>query len=189
MILASNSPRRRELLNMLGFDFDVKAADCDESTNGLPAGQAVAVLSKRKALAVAADCPDEVVIGSDTLVTIDGSPLGKPKDADDARRMLALLSGRTHTVCTAVTIAARGATETFTVTSEVEFYPLDKEDIESYVATGEPLDKAGADGIQGRGAALIKRISGDYYAVMGLPIAELARRLKKYGIYPQKAVV
>ncbi len=185
MILASQSPRRAEILSMLGYEFEVLAADCDEHTGSIPAIEAVRVLAERKAQAVARLKPDQTVIGSDTLVTLDGSLIGKPKDALDAKRMLRLLSGRTHTVYTGVAIVSQGKTESFVSGAEVEFYPLSDDDIDRYVATAEPLDKAGAYGIQGRGAVLVKGIKGDYLTIVGLPAAELSRRLKKYQIYPQ----
>lgn len=184
MILASQSPRRAEILSMLGFDFEIDVADCDENVDGIPTEQIVAVLARRKAQAVAERHPDEVVIGSDTLVTVDGSPIGKPKDAADAKRMLRLLSGRSHTVYTGVSIIKDGVDETFVVSAEVEFYPLTDAQIDRYVATGEPLDKAGAYGIQGRGALLVRGIKGDFFTVMGLPAAEVTRRLEAYEIYP-----
>ena len=186
MILASNSPRRRELLEMLGFDFETCAADCDENVTGIPTERIVAVLAERKAKTVAAMYTDEVVVGSDTLVTLDGTPMGKPVDEADAAQMLKKLSGRSHTVYTGVSIVKNGEAETFVSETKVWFYPLTDAEINDYVATGDPLDKAGAYGIQGRGTVLVKKIEGDFFAVMGLPVAETARRLKKYGIYPQK---
>ncbi len=185
MILASQSPRRAEILSMLGYRFEILAAECDESTGTLSAEEAVRVLAERKALAVAALRRGEIVIGSDTLVTLDSTPIGKPKDADDAKRMLRLLSGRTHTVYTGVAIVNGSEVESFVSKAEVEFYPLSDDDIERYVASKEPLDKAGSYGIQGKGAVLVKGISGDYLTIVGLPAAELAQRLKKYKIYPE----
>ena len=185
MILASKSPRRSEILSTLGYRFEVLAAECDESTDSLSAEQAVEVLAQRKALAVAAIKPDEIVIGSDTLVTLDSTPIGKPRDAEDAKRMLRLLSGRTHTVYTGVAIVNGTDVESFVSKSQVEFYTLTEDDIERYVASKEPLDKAGAYGIQGKGAVLVKEIRGDYLTIVGLPAAELSRRLKKYKIYPE----
>lgn len=185
MILASRSPRRAEILSMLGFAFTVDSADCDESVRGLYTDRIVEVLARRKAMAVAARHPDELVLGSDTLVCLDGAPIGKPKDAVDAKRMLRLLSGRRHTVYTGVSLVQDGEDDTFLCQAEVEFYPLTDAQIERYVATGDPLDKAGAYGIQGPGAVLVRGIQGDFYTVMGLPAAEVARRLERYEIYPQ----
>lgn len=180
LILASKSPRREELLREMGYSFLVIPSLADEVIDPtLPPDKVVQQLAKAKALDVLAAHPDDRIIGADTIVCCDQQILGKPKDADDASRMLALLSGRTHSVYTGVAIAENGIiVHSFVGETLVEFYPLFDEDIEWYVATGEPFDKAGAYGIQGKGAYLVKRIDGDFYNVMGLPIAELARYLK-----------
>lgn len=185
MILASGSPRRGEILSMLGYAYTRDVADCDEDTGDLPADRAVALLAERKAAAVADRHPGEWVLGSDTLVTLDGSPIGKPADAADAARMLRALSGRTHTVYTGVCLLRDGAREVFVEEAKVTFYPLSEAQIARYVATGEPLDKAGAYGIQGRGAALVERVEGDFFTVMGLPAGALVRRLEARQILPE----
>ncbi len=190
LILASGSPRRAEILSMLGYEFAVEVADCDESLGDVKAADAVAILSRRKAEAVAAqhsaDIEDGcVILGSDTLVTLDGTVLGKPRDQADAERMLRILSGRTHTVYTGVTVI--GAQTLVEVSAaRVTFAELSDGDIRSYIATGEPLDKAGAYGAQGRGAVLIEKIDGDFFTVMGLPTRMSANLLAKCGIKPSK---
>lgn len=186
LILASGSPRRSEILSMLGFKFEKHVAGCDENVGGMSVSDMVCVLAERKARAVAARFGNDVVLGSDTLVTLDGSPVGKPKNADDAERMLSALSGRVHRVYTGVSIVSNGKADTFFCGADVEFYPLTAEEISAYIATGEPLDKAGAYGIQGKGAVLVKRIDGDFFTVMGLPAAETARHLARLGIRPEK---
>ncbi len=185
MILASGSPRRGEILSMLGYEYVRDVADCAEDTAGLTAGEAVGVLARRKAEAVADRHPGEWILGSDTLVTLDGRPIGKPTGPEDAKRMLRRLSGRTHTVFTGVCLLRDGESEVFTEEAKVTFYPLSEEQIERYVATGEPLDKAGAYGIQGRGAALVEKIEGDFFTVMGLPAGALVRRLENRKILPK----
>lgn len=185
LILASASPRRSEILRAAGFHFDTVAADVDENLGESRPGRLVTELSIKKAYAVAKRYPDAAVIGADTIVNVSGEILGKPRDEEDAARMLKQLSGRIHTVYTGVAIAADGGAESFLCRTRVEFYPFDEELIRRYIATGEPMDKAGAYGIQGRGALLIRSISGDYYNVMGLPVAELSRRLAAgWGIRP-----
>ena len=186
LILASGSPRRSEILSMLGFKFETHVAGCDENVGGMSVSDMVCVLAERKARAVADHFGNDVVLGSDTLVTLDGSPVGKPKNTDDAVRMLSALSGRVHKVYTGVSIISHGTADTFCCGADVEFYPLTAEEINSYIATGEPLDKAGAYGIQGKGAVLVKRIDGDFFTVMGLPAAETARHLARLGIRPEK---
>lgn len=185
LILASSSPRRQEILRGAGFDFETVSADINEEIGEARPGRLVTELSLHKAFAVSKQNPDAVVIGADTVVNVGGQVLGKPQDEADAARMLGLLSGRIHTVYSGVAIVANGGAESFVSRTRVEFYPLDDEITRRYIATGEPMDKAGAYGIQGRGALLIRSISGDYYNVMGLPIAELCRRLaSSYGIRP-----
>lgn len=181
LILASRSPRRRELLTMAGLDHICIPADIEESVPAdTPLPKIPELLAYQKAAAVAADHPSDIVLGSDTIVTIDGLVLGKPKDPDDAFRMLKLLSGRTHTVHTGVAIVSGGRTETFTSSTQVEFYEHDDDSLRRYIASGDPMDKAGAYGIQGAGAFLVRKIDGDYYAVMGLPIAEIVRRFRGF---------
>lgn len=173
-ILASQSPRRRELLSLLVPEFEVCPADVDERLReGAPLEDEVVRLAAGKALAVAEAHPDAVVIGSDTMVTIDDAALGKPHDAEDAKRMLRLLSGRTHRVLTGAAVVQGGEVRTVRNITEVTFRALREDEIERYAATGDPLDKAGAYGIQGRGATLVRSIHGDFYSVMGLPVAQL----------------
>ncbi len=183
LILASGSPRRRELLKMTGLKFDVVTSDADESIpdNTTP-GIAALILSERKALAVAnlEDCKGSVVIGADTIVSLDGKKFGKPKDEDDAFRMLSELSDRTHTVYTGVSIVNSDLTvNKFVEATEVHFYPLSEKQIRDYIATGEYRDKAGGYAIQGGGAVFISGIIGDYYNVMGLPIGRLMQEMSK----------
>ncbi len=190
LILASGSPRRAEILTMLDYEFKVEVADCDESVGDASAADAVAILSRRKAAAVAdlhkadIEC-GACVLGSDTLVTLDGEILGKPQNKADAARMLGMLSGKTHTVYTGVTVIG-SAVLTEVSAARVTFAALSEEDIRRYIATGEPMDKAGAYGIQGKGAKLIEKIEGDFFAVMGLPARMSAVMLSKFGIYPEE---
>ena len=183
LILASGSPRRRELLKMTGLKFDVVTSDADESIpdNTTP-GIAALILSERKALAVAnlEDCKGSVVIGADTIGSLDGKKFGKPKDEDDAFRMLSELSDRTHTVYTGVSIVNSDLTvNKFVEATEVHFYPLSEKQIRDYIATGEYQDKAGGYAIQGGGAVFVSGIIGDYYNVMGLPIGRLMQEMSK----------
>ena len=182
-IVASASPRRRELLSGAGFSFEIIPSDADETLpEGIGTEQAVCLLAERKALCVLEGRENAVVLGCDTVVVLDDVILGKPSDREDAKRMLRMLSGRTHHVITAVCIAEKGRKETFCNVTEVEFYPLSEDTVESYVATGESDDKAGSYGIQGLGAALVKGIKGDYFSVMGLPVAECVRVLSSFGV-------
>lgn len=183
VILASQSPRRRELLRLIGIAHEVAPADLDESAlpEEAPAAHAER-LAREKALTIARRSPDAVTIGADTIVVIDGQILGKPRDREDARRMLALLSGRTHTVYTAVAVARGEELVSSVEDVAVTFRPLDAKDILAYIDTGEPLDKAGAYGIQGFGATIVERIDGDYFAVMGLAIVRLVRLLERVGM-------
>ena len=183
VLLASSSPRRRELLAQIGIAHEVRPADIDETVlaGELPVPHAER-LARAKAEAVARDAPDAIVIGSDTIVVVDGDILGKPADAEHARQMLARLSGRTHTVFTAVAVWRGGRTVAEVEAVEVTFRTLSAREIEQYVATGEPMDKAGAYGIQGYGATIVERIDGDYFAVMGLPLVRLTRLLAEVGV-------
>ncbi len=179
IILASGSPRRKELLTQLGIEFEVCPADVDETLeDSLKPDEVVKQLSLKKALAVAKLHPGKTVLGADTVVAYDGEILGKPADEDDALNMLSLLSGRTHHVYTGVSIVySDGKVETFAEATEVVMYENDRQLIKEYIATGEPMDKAGAYGIQGQGAILVKEIKGDYNNVVGLPVARVARLL------------
>jgi septum formation protein len=172
-VLASASPRRRELLAGLGLRFDVRAADVDETPRpGEPPADLVERLAGAKAAAVGAT-RREVVIAADTVVVVDGDTLGKPVDGDDAARMLRRLGGRTHHVLTGVAVRLGAALTTQVVATEVTFRPLTEDDVAWYVATGEPLDKAGAYAIQGAGGLFVERIDGSYHNVVGLPLAQL----------------
>jgi len=177
LILASGSPRRRELMEQTGIAFTVIPAQTDESAaDGLPPKTMVKHLARQKALAVAADHPEAVVLGADTVVEIDGLVLGKPKNEPDARRMLRLLSGREHRVHTGVCLVLPGGCAvTFCETSSVRFRGISPDEIGRYVATGEPMDKAGAYAIQGKGAKLVRDYEGDFCNIIGLPMWRVLR--------------
>jgi len=181
VILASQSPRRRELLTLVGIPHEVRPANVDERylAGETPAGH-VERLARDKASAIHER--DAAIIGSDTIVVVDGRILGKPADAADAERMLGILSGRAHFVLTAVAVSWRGRIESAVEEVGVTFHRLTDAAIRGYVATGEPMDKAGAYGIQGYGATLVKRVDGDYFAVMGLPLQRLVRLLESVGL-------
>lgn len=182
-IIASASPRRKEILSMGGFGFRIIPSDCDETIKEkLSPEETVKVLAERKALSVLEKNENSVVLGCDTVVALGDEILGKPSDREDAFKMIKALSGKTHRVCTGVCIADKDKTNTFVSVAEVEFYELSDETAESYVATGECDDKAGAYGIQGLGGTLVKSIKGDYYAIVGLPYAETVRVLSEFGI-------
>ncbi len=181
IILASKSPRRKEILSMINIPFDVITADVVETIdtkNDLV--KEIEKLSYQKAYAVFKNHSDSLVIGSDTIVKINNEVLGKPKTIEDARRMLKLLSDNTHEVITGVTILVNDKIETFSKIAKVTFYPLNDKEIDDYIQTKEPMDKAGSYAIQGIGSKFIKSIDGDFYTIMGLPIAELYHRLQKY---------
>lgn len=181
VVLASRSPRRRELLSLIGIPHEVRPADVDETypAGELPRAHAIR-LAREKAAAIAE--PDAVVIGSDTIVVVDGDVLGKPGDANEAARMLRRLSGRSHVVITAVAVSWRGRVESDAEEVGVTFHELTEERIAAYVTTGEPMDKAGAYGIQGFGAVNVARVDGDYFAVMGLPLQLLIRVCERLGL-------
>lgn len=181
LILASQSPRRKELLELLVQDFTVCPANVDETLEpGLPMTEQVARLAARKAEAVRAGHPSAAVIGSDTVVVCEGVVLGKPLDEDDARRMLNLLSGRTHEVITGVALALPdGRTMQDAVVTRVHFAEMVRPEVSAYIRSEESMDKAGAYGIQGRGARFITGIEGDYYSVMGLPVRRLYEMLRE----------
>ena len=181
IILASQSPRRRELMTKFNLPFDCVVADVDEHfdlTDGLE--KAIINVACKKAEAVFNNYPYSVVIAADTIVTINNKILGKPRNEQDAFDMLQLLSGKTHKVLTGVCILSNDKKEYFCDSSYVEFYPLTKKQIMDYIATGEPMDKAGAYGIQGQGALIVKSIIGDFYSIMGFPIARVYRSLLKF---------
>jgi septum formation protein len=190
LILASQSPRRAELLRNAGLSFEVRPADVDESLRpGEDPFEYVKRLARQKALAVLESAPAAaIVIGADTTVIVDGESLGKPLNEDDARRMLAQLSGRRHQVTTAVCVAFRdknGAVveEVYAEVTQVEFDAIGAEEIAAYVASGEPMDKAGAYAIQGRASRWIPRIEGCYFNVVGLPVARLCSMLAKVPVF------
>lgn len=183
LILASASPRRRELLALITENFTVIPADTDETlVPGAPLGDEVVRLSLRKAETAQKAYPNACCIGSDTLVTIDDLPLGKPQDEAHAAAMLRLLRGRTHEVLTGLAVLPPGgAAKTLLTRTRVRFRDFGEDELAAYLATGEPLDKAGAYGIQGHGALLVEGIAGDYYSVMGLPVAGLSVILHELG--------
>ncbi|NLX92524.1 MAG: septum formation inhibitor Maf [Clostridiales bacterium] len=182
IILASASPRRQELMKIAGLDYKVCVAEGEEHLDpALCPADAAMALAGQKAHEVAKKYPHDCVIGADTIVVLIDKVLGKPKDEADAVAMLKLLSGREHTVYTGVCIIKDAKETCFAESSKVEFYPLEVEEIEAYVASGEPMDKAGAYGIQGLGCVLVKKIEGDYFNIMGFPIAKVARTLRAMG--------
>ena len=197
IILASASPRRKQLLELAGFEFEIWPSDKEEVITKKIPEEICVELSKQKAIDVASSIrtyndlhkdltteTDILVIGADTIVVKDGSILGKPKDEDDAFSMLKLLSGNTHSVFTGVTfvfsgIDGRVGEYSFYEETKVSFYPLDDEDIKNYVASGDAMDKAGSYGIQTGAATFVRSIEGDYYNVVGLPIARVIHELKR----------
>ncbi|HKW46040.1 MAG TPA: Maf family protein [Gemmatimonadaceae bacterium] len=181
VVLASQSPRRRDLLTLIGIAHEVRPANIDERYLAGEAPRAHAErLARGKATAISA--PGAVTIGSDTIVVVDGEVLGKPRDEEDAARMLRRLSGRSHVVVTAVAASWNGQMLSDVEEVDVTFRALSEEDIAAYIGTGEPMDKAGAYGIQGYGATIVERVDGDYFAVMGLPLNRLARLLESLGL-------
>lgn len=183
IVLASASPRRRELLSLITEHFTVCPADADETLRDAPLGEEVTRLSRLKAKAVQAQYPNAVCIGSDTMVTIDGLRLGKPKDADEAASMLRRLRGRTHEVLTGLAVLTPdGGAHTLHTCTRVTFRDFAEDELAAYLATGEPLDKAGAYGIQGLGGLLVAGIQGDYHNVVGLPVCRLGRMLLDFGV-------
>jgi septum formation protein len=181
IILASSSPRRQELLSLLQIPFRVHSSDIDEHIpHGMEAEEAVVQLAERKAKAVSEQFMEEIVIGSDTVVVCDGKILGKPIDRDDAFSMLRQLSGREHRVLTGVAIVNGDKVKSFYEETKVTFWELTDSDITSYLDSGEPFDKAGSYGIQGFGSLFVKKINGDYFNVVGLPVSRLSRELKHF---------
>ena len=179
VILASQSPRRKELLGLTGLDFVIRVADIDETMDPMATPyDEVARLSREKAMAVAREA-DDVVIAADTIVVLGNRVLGKPTDKADAITMLQALSGRDHQVMTGITVLRDGDAITHTEITDVHFRPLTEDEILSYVETGEPMDKAGAYGIQGYAAPFVEGIRGDYYNVMGLPVCRLQQMLHR----------
>ena len=182
LVLASGSPRRRQLLEMLGIPHRVVVPEVDETRRPGEEPQAYVVrLARAKAAAVAAREPGQLVLGADTTVVVRGEVLGKPASTDEAAAMLAKLQGRTHQVFTAVAVAWDGRVEDAVDVTDVSFRPLSDAMIAAYAATGEPMDKAGAYAVQGRGAALIEGIRGDFFGVMGLPLRLVLELLERAG--------
>lgn len=179
LILASASPRRQELLKLFGHPFSVRAADIDETMDpAVSPFDEVARLSREKALAVPRE-PEDVVIAADTIVVCAGQVLGKPHSPEEAAGMLSLLSGRAHQVMTGCTVLRGERCVSFTEVTDLHFRPLSQSEIHRYVRSGEPMDKAGAYGIQGGAALFCSRLEGDYYNVMGLPVCRLGQYLKE----------
>ena len=183
VVLASGSPRRHELLNLIGISHEVRPANIDETMRPRETPRRhVERLAREKASAIARRDPDLITIGADTIVVINRKVLGKPKNTDDAARMLAMLSGREHIVTTAVAVSRGKKLRSAVEEVRVRFRRLREDEIEAYIATGEPMDKAGAYGIQGFGATIVERIEGDYFSVMGLPVVRLIGLLRDVGV-------
>ena len=183
IILASGSPRRQELLDRMGIrDFTVSVPQVDEvCPEGLTPQETVCHISRQKSAAVHA-AADDIVITADTMVFLDDRRLGKPRDEADALRMLSALQGRSHVVCTGVTVRQGQRMLTRAQTTQVWFRPASTEELKAYIRSGEPMDKAGAYGVQGLGALLVERIDGDFFNVMGLPVVLLSRMLAEFGV-------
>ncbi|MFL5484609.1 MAG: Maf family protein [Gemmatimonadaceae bacterium] len=183
VVLASGSPRRRQLLDLIGITHEVRPSNIDETARPREAPRRHAErLAREKATAVARRDPDLITIGADTVVVINRKVLGKPIDDADAARMLAMLSGREHTVITAIAVSRGRKLRSAIEEVRVKFRRLRDAEIDAYIATREPMDKAGAYGIQGYGATIVERIEGDYFAVMGLPLVRLINLLRDVGV-------
>ena len=182
IILASGSPRRKELLQQIGIPFQVIKSDTEEKITKTDPADIVKELSLQKASEVAAGIQQGIVLGADTIVCLDDEILGKPADEADAARMLKALSGRDHRVFTGVTVARGGRVLSDYEETAVHFRPLTEREIAAYIATGEPMDKAGAYGIQGRASLFVRAIEGDYFNVVGLPLCKLGQMLKELGV-------
>jgi len=182
LILASSSPRRRQLLQLLGLKFEVRSANIDESIQGGETPSAyVERVAMLKAVRVATQMPQALILGADTAVVVDGRVLGKPQSPADARRMLTLLSGRSHAVLTGIALAGTHQSSRI-VESQIDFRVLSRGEIDWYIRTGEPMDKAGAYGAQGIGSFLIQSVHGSYSNVVGLPLAETLLLLNRAGV-------
>ena len=183
IVLASGSPRRQELLQRIGIrDFTVRVPQVEEwYPDGLTPEEIVCYISREKSQAVPSD-QEEIVITADTMVFLDDQRLGKPQDEADALRMLTALQGRRHTVCTGVTVRQGDRVLTESEATGVIFRPAEESELRAYIATGEPMDKAGSYGVQGKGALLVERLEGDFFNVMGLPVLRLSRMLAQFGI-------
>jgi len=185
LILASNSPRRRQLMDMLGLDFEVILGNVEETIDpDLEPDDLVMDLAMQKATDVFRGHKDRIVLGFDTMVYVGNQPLGKPKSPEDAARMLKLLSGRTHTVVTGCAIITKKVSKSFCERAEVAFHAMSDAEIDGYVRSGEPFDKAGAYAVQGLGAKFVKGIDGDFFTVMGLPVSRLYHELMRLGLWP-----
>ncbi|EST56579.1 septum formation protein Maf [Brevibacillus panacihumi W25] len=185
LILASSSPRRKELLQTLGLSFSIQSSDVDETTDpGMQPQEIVEELALRKARKIASGLTEGVVLGSDTIVVLDGEILGKPVDDEDAYRMLHALQGCEHTVYSGIALidAESGQSEVTHSRTQVRIRPLAPDEIRAYIATREPMDKAGSYAIQGIGATLVEGIEGDYFTVVGLPLRLTASMLSRFGI-------
>ena len=182
IVLASSSPRRKELLQTAGIDFEIDVEGVDEVPQGDTPEEKVCSIAAQKCRPVAARRPNDCVIGADTVVSVDGDILGKPHDRQDAENMLRRLSGREHDVYTGVTVMKDGGIHCGAERTSVRFRALTPGEIAAYVATGEPMDKAGAYGAQGRGSLFVEGITGDFFNVMGLPLCRLGRMLNEIGV-------
>lgn len=184
LILASQSPRRHELLAQMGLTFTVKVADIDETMDASrPPQEQVAEVSARKAAAIAAvSSPDDIIIAADTIVVVEDTILGKPHSEQEAKEMLHLLSGRTHRVMTGVTVRKGAESVSHTEITEIRFRDLSDAEIDAYVASGDPMDKAGSYGIQNAAAIFVSGMHGDYFNVMGLPLCSLTQLLRRFGV-------
>lgn len=184
MILASKSPRRKEILAQLGFQLQIKSKDIEEISDKVEIVEQIKYISLKKVMAVAVENPKEFVVGADTVVVIDGKILGKPKSEMDAEKMLKSLSGKSHEVITAYTLInlEKNIKITNSVESTVYFKQISDEEIEWYIKSGEPMDKAGAYGIQGLGSIFVDKIDGDFFAIMGFPINHFIKTLNNLKI-------
>ena len=185
IVLASGSPRRRELLERIGLtNFEVRVPKVEEFfPEDLTPPQVVAYISREKADAASRLCgPEDIVITADTMVFLDDRRLGKPRDEREALAMLTALQGRKHTVCTGVTVQQGERRYTESESTAVFFRPASEAELLAYIATGEPMDKAGAYGVQGKGALLVERLEGDFFNVMGLPVLRLSNMLRRFGV-------
>ncbi|MBE6563640.1 MAG: septum formation protein Maf [Ruminococcaceae bacterium] len=185
IILASKSPRRHEILNLAGLDHEIKVSDADERLpEGISAAEAARIIAERKALAVKAELENEnsVIIAADTVVEVDGEIYGKPRDTADAKRMLSKLSGSVHFVHTGISIIDGDKSYSETVTTEVTMREIFEDEMDGYIDSFEPMDKAGAYGIQGMGGAFVSSLKGDYFNVMGLPLCRVCSILRECGI-------
>ena len=182
LILASQSPRRRELFSLVGLDYTAITSDADENIPFTEPGDFVEQLALRKAGAVKKDKPGACVVGADTIVWLDGEIIGKPRDPEDAVSILKKLSGKTHTVYTGVAVLTDQGCDVCHDTTEVTMEAIPEADIRAYVASGEPLDKAGAYGYQGLASLFVERIEGDFFNVIGLPVCRMGQMLREFDI-------